>query len=216
MERQYLLEKSKRQAYGDTMFKQETEKTMTLRNVFDEEIWKFHLKMKENKKLMDPRRKQEVLMHDLDRLQKINKELVAKLEEVEIDKKIMVENRIELMKILDEETKKVSCLEKKILEDEEKLEAEREKNRVLEEEVDKYKRFIEENDLIERWQKLEMMERVASVEERLEKAGGTEADDLESQKLVDGNTDEYEDTMFGNEDDTVYVDFDGFHVVGNF
>ncbi|XP_074310400.1 uncharacterized protein LOC141646398 [Silene latifolia] len=159
-------------------------------------------------------------MHDLDRVQKENKELVAKLEKVEKDRKFAVESRIELIKILDGLRKNVSCLEEKcvnlesqkkaymereitcklkILEEKEKLEVEREKNQALEEKVLKADEKLEK-----------LMERIASLEEQLKKAVEIEAD-----KLVDGNTDEYENnTMFGSEDDTVYVDFD--QVVGNF
>ncbi|XP_074310402.1 uncharacterized protein LOC141646402 [Silene latifolia] len=272
MDRQFLLEKSKGHASGDTMFKGETEKAKTLRTEF-EEINKL------KKELKASRRKEEVLMHDLDRLQKtnnelvvtleevendkkcvakssialfkmleneskkalrldhfkkVNKELVAKLEEVEMDKKIAVESRIKLMKILDEEMKKVSCLEKKCLnlekriELQEKLEAEREKNRALEEEVGKYKRLVEENDLIARrkegsrniikFECAENMERkaVLKADEKWEKVEVEREEMMERIASVEKRLDGLKNTIFGDEDDTVYVDFDGFLVVGNF
>ncbi|XP_074310403.1 uncharacterized protein LOC141646403 [Silene latifolia] len=272
MDRKLSVERSKRQDSVDMIFEEEME---NWQNEVYKEIFKTFGKRKEEENLLTLRKDTKFArMHDLDRLQKTNKELVAKLEQVEIDKKFAVESRIELMKILDEDRKMVSCLEEKcvnlgkgiesslkraymereitykskILEEKEKLEVEREKNRALEEEVNKYKRLIEENDLIARRkeglsaenkegkkfvkgdEKLEKVKKVMREHMmrkegmdrvvRLEKTGKTEADcgknKLETQILVDANRYDCQDTLFGSEDDTVYVDFDSFELVENF
>ncbi|XP_074310398.1 uncharacterized protein LOC141646397 [Silene latifolia] len=262
----FLVEQSKKfRASAYTKFKEETEKTRNetegvfkLLEKIKEEEQQSRLELLEKIKEEEERSKltKELLikssrrmedappMHDLDRVQKENKELVAKLEKAEKDRKFAVQSRIELIKILDEETKKVLCLDrvqkenKELVAKLEKAEEDRKfavqngielikildglrkkvsclavkcvnlesQNQALEEKVLKADEKLEKLKV----EREELMERIASLEEQLKKAVEIEVD-----KLVDGNTDEYENnTMFGSEDDTVYVDFD--QVVRNF